>query len=150
MGFQGKHKITDQWEVNFYKIISQRNDQLPVFLVQNLSDGKERMLHQNMLYPVQFDLGSDENNIEDVVKSSVAEQNSYIDGVHETNPDEVDRPIYQGPQTRSRTNLLMKANIVMNEHFVVNSDFVSNILRPRWLNLYQKIWHQFMQLLHLC
>ena len=108
------------------------------------------MLHRNMLYPVQFDMGSDKNNIADVAKSSVAEHNSYIEGIHETNPDEVDMPIYQGPQTGSCTNLLMKANIVMNEHFSVNSDFVPNVLRPRWLNLYQRIWHQLMQLLYIC
>ena len=34
-----------------------------------------------------------------------------------------DQPIYQGPQTRSRTKALMKANLIMNECFETDSAF---------------------------
>ena len=39
VGFQGKHKIADRWEDNLYKVLSQREDGLPVFQVRNLSMG---------------------------------------------------------------------------------------------------------------
>ena len=45
MGFQSKHKIADRWEIDFYKVIPQPDDNLPVFLVRNLSTGKDRVLH---------------------------------------------------------------------------------------------------------
>ena len=34
-----------------------------------------------------------------------------------------DQPVYQGPQTRSRTKALMKANLVMNECFQIDDTF---------------------------
>ena len=34
-----------------------------------------------------------------------------------------DQPIYQGPQTRSRTKALKKANLVMNECFHIDETF---------------------------
>ena len=34
---------------------------------------------------------------------------------------EVDQPVYEGPQTRSRTNKLMKANLLMSDLFDVQS-----------------------------
>ena len=125
-GFQSKHKIVDRWEIDFYKVISQR-DNLPVYLVRNLSNNKERDLHQNMLYPVQFGLDSEVNNNSDASDESVTNQN-LDDGSPDVSVsavlDETNSPIYHGPQTRSRTKCLTKANIMMNELFDVNSCFV--------------------------
>ena len=39
VGFQGKHKIADRWENDLYKVLSHREDGLPVFQVCNLSTG---------------------------------------------------------------------------------------------------------------
>ena len=128
-GFQSKHKIADRWEVDFYKVISQHDDNLLVFLVQNLSTGKERTQHQNMLYPIQYELRND------VPVSSCNIPNkggSFMDDSDRVVTDEVNMPIYQGPQTYSHTKLLMKANIVMNDHFDIHSNFVPLIARPRW------------------
>ena len=50
--------------------MSQRDDNLPVFLVQNLSTGKGRVLHRNMLYPIQYELGSEKFSTVDVPESS--------------------------------------------------------------------------------
>ena len=137
-GFQSKHKIVVRWDIDFYKVVSQCDDNLPVFLVWNLSTGKERVLHQNMLYPIQYELGSEKFNTSDVPVSTGDVQNKddeILNDSDSVDSDEINLPIYQGPQTCSCTKLLMKANIVMNDHFGVNSDFMPQIARPGWLNI---------------
>ena len=50
------HKIADKWEQNPYVVISQMGNQ-PVFKVQprNVKDHEGiKILHQNMLYPIQM------------------------------------------------------------------------------------------------
>ena len=50
-----QHKIVDQWEDKQYQVLSQLDDQ-PVFRVQPenaVGDENIRVLHRNMLYPVQ-------------------------------------------------------------------------------------------------
>ena len=39
---------------------------------------------------------------------------------------EVDQPIYEGPQTRSCTNNLMKANILMDQTFDIEESSITN------------------------
>ena len=46
-GFASKHKIVDKWETEPYKIVSQRSDGLPVYIV--VRNDKERT-HCNMLF----------------------------------------------------------------------------------------------------
>ena len=51
----GYHKIIDRWEDKQYQILSQLDDQ-PVFLVQPvdaITDENIRVLHRNMLFPIQ-------------------------------------------------------------------------------------------------
>ena len=50
-----QHKIIDQWEDKQYQVLSQLDDQ-PVFRVQSedaVDDENIRVLHRNMLFPVQ-------------------------------------------------------------------------------------------------
>ena len=57
----GDHKIADWWEDTPYQVISQLNDQ-PVFQVQPIdaiADNNIRILHQNMLFPLQSKTESD-------------------------------------------------------------------------------------------
>ena len=147
-GFQSKHKIADRWEIDFYKVISQR-DNLLVYLVRNLSNNKERVLHRNMLYPVQFGLDSEVNINSDASNESVINQN-LDDGSPDVSvsavPDETNSPIYHRPQTRSRTKCLMKANIMMNELFDVNSCFVPSPSRLTWFSFYMRWWNQLLNL----
>ena len=52
----GQHKIVDQWEDEQYQVLSQLDDQ-PVFRVQPkmlLVIENIRVLHKNMLFPVQI------------------------------------------------------------------------------------------------
>ena len=51
----GQHKIIDQWEDKQYQVLSQLDNQ-PVFRVQPEDAGDDeniRVLHRNMLFPVQ-------------------------------------------------------------------------------------------------
>ena len=52
----GYHKIIDQWEDKQYQVLSQLDDQ-PVFRVQPvdaITDENIRVLHRNMLFPIQI------------------------------------------------------------------------------------------------
>ena len=106
-----------------------------------------------MLYPIQYELGSEKF---DTVNVSVGagdvqnEGNETLYGSDSEDSDETNVPIYQGPQTCNHTKLLMKANIVTNDHFGINSDFVPQITRPRWLNFYYRIWHHIVEFFHIC
>ena len=110
------------------KIIYIREDGLPVFQVQNLSMGQEKTLHQNLLYPVQHDLDSENTTPKDC----------HLPGV-----DTLDE-VYQGPVTRSCTKLLMKANMVMNEHFNIAPSDVPSFTSLVWLKLCYQFWYQLM------
>ena len=65
-GFQEKHKISDRWESDPYEVIKQREDGLPVFVVTN--NGRERVLHSNMLFPLNY-RHEIEGNINDLGES---------------------------------------------------------------------------------
>ena len=117
-GFQEKHKISDRWESDPYEVIKQREDGLPVFVVVN--NGRERVLHRNMLFPLNY-RHEIESNIDNLGKSDrmAPEQ---IQGDAEMS-DLEDQPVYQGPQTRSHTKALMKANLIMNKCFETDNAF---------------------------
>ena len=51
--FKGKHKIQDKWENTPYKVVEQKDPNLPMFHVENTGDpNKTRVLHRNMLFPL--------------------------------------------------------------------------------------------------
>ena len=118
-GFQEKHKISDRWEQDPYEVVRQRQDGLPVFVVTN--NGKEQVLHCNMLLPLNYhhEIGSDVDGKGEPELLLTPEQ--IQDDV--TLSDLDDQPIYQGTQTRSQTKALMKANLVMNKCFHIDETF---------------------------
>ena len=129
-GFTSKHKIADKWETEPYEIVSQRSDRLPVYTV--MRNGCERTLLRNMLFPLdlQCDSGSILSNLAEFENTENPESNQ-VDNF--PNGDgEVDQPVYEGPQTRSRTRKLMKANTIMANLFDIQSnevcDEVSEVL----------------------
>ena len=73
-----------------------------------------------MLFPLSYQ-GEIESNINDLGESdrTAPEQ---IHGDAEMSGLE-DHPVYQGPQTWSRTKALMKANLIMNECFKNDNAF---------------------------
>ena len=86
----GHHKIVDQWEDSPHHVLSWWDDQ-PVFKVQPIdavADENIRVLHRNMLFPIQT-----VTDLDSVVTNVESEDN---DGKHVT---------------------MMKANLLMNIYF---------------------------------
>ena len=55
LAFDGKHKLADRWEDGVYIVLSQPNQDIPVFVVRRENgEGRERTLHRNHLLPVGF------------------------------------------------------------------------------------------------
>ena len=118
-GFTRKHKVVDRWERDYYEVISQKSNGIPVFVIRSLGkDKRERTLHKNMLYPLSFQAQSEPEQHDDVVKESlVGDQLENVDDSLE------DQPIQWGPMTHSHTKALMKANLLMSEYFGIDNRF---------------------------
>ena len=117
-GFQEKHKILDRWESDPYEVIKQREDGLPVFVVVN--NGRERVLHHNMLFLLKY-RREIESNIDNLDESDRTAPEQFQGDAEMS--DLEDQPVYQGPQTWSRTKALMKANLIMNKCFETDNAF---------------------------
>ena len=50
---KGKHKIQDRWENDEYQVIGQPNPGIPVYKVDSVAGGRMRVLHRNLLLPLQ-------------------------------------------------------------------------------------------------
>ena len=108
-----------RWEKDYYEVISQKPNGIPVFVIRSLGkDKRERMLHRNMLYPLSFQVQSEPEQHDDVdYESLVEDQSESVDNSLK------DQPIQQGPMTHSHTKALMKANLLMSEHFGIDKRF---------------------------
>ena len=117
-GFTGKHKVADKWEKDYYEVISQKPNGIPVFVIKSLGkDKRKRTLHRNMLYPLSFQVQSEHEQHDDVDHESlVGDQLESVDDYLE------DQPIQQGPMTHSHTKAL-KVNLLMSEYFGIDNSF---------------------------
>jgi hypothetical protein len=53
LAFDGKHKLSDRFEDEPYRVTDQPNSDVPVFKVRS-KDRKEKVLHRNNLLPIGF------------------------------------------------------------------------------------------------
>ena len=51
--WKGKHKIQDRWESDEYQVIGQLTSGIPVYKVECVAEGRTRILHRNLLLPLQ-------------------------------------------------------------------------------------------------
>ena len=51
--WKGKHKIHDRWESDEYQVIGQPTPVNPVYTVECVAGGRTRILHRNLLLPLQ-------------------------------------------------------------------------------------------------
>ena len=51
--WKGRHKIRDMWESDEYQVIGQPTPGIPVYEVKCIAGGKTRVLHCNLLLPLQ-------------------------------------------------------------------------------------------------
>ena len=52
VAWKGRHKIQNKREPDGYVVIAQPNKNVPVYKVKPIGEGKERMLHRNLLLPL--------------------------------------------------------------------------------------------------
>ena len=51
--WKGRHKIQDCWEEDEYQVVDQPNPGIPVYVVKSIAGGRPRVLHRNLLLPLQ-------------------------------------------------------------------------------------------------
>ena len=51
--WKGRHKIQDRWESGEYKVVGQSTPGVPVYTVKSVAGGRTRVLHRNLLLPMQ-------------------------------------------------------------------------------------------------
>ena len=51
--WKGRHKIQDKWENEEYQVVGQPTPCVPVYTVKNAAGGRTRVLHRNLLLPLQ-------------------------------------------------------------------------------------------------
>ena len=51
--WKGRQKIQDQWETGEYQVVGQPTPGVPVYTVKNIAGGRTRILHRNLLLPLQ-------------------------------------------------------------------------------------------------
>ena len=51
--WKGRHKIQDCWEEEEYQVVDQPTPGVPVYVVKSIAGGRPRVLHRNLLVPLQ-------------------------------------------------------------------------------------------------
>ena len=51
--WKGRHKIKDRWESGEYQVVDQPTPGVPVYSVKSVAGGKTKVLHRNLLLPLQ-------------------------------------------------------------------------------------------------
>ena len=51
--WKGRHKIQDRWESGEYQVVGQPTPGVPVYSIKSVAGGKTKVLHRNLLLPLQ-------------------------------------------------------------------------------------------------
>ena len=51
--WKGRHKIQDKWETEEYQVVGQPTPGVPMYTVKSVAGGRTRVLHRNLLLPLQ-------------------------------------------------------------------------------------------------
>ena len=106
-----KYKISDRWENTPYVVLEQRDSKLPVFKIQSLDNfAKIRILHRNMLFPLESELTEES-------MTNCADHDSPVKTGTTKGCER--EPTTRRPITRSQTqkDVLTKANSCMLDLF---------------------------------
>ena len=63
--WKGRHKIQDRWESRKYKVVDQPTPGIPVYTVKSLTGGKTKVLHRNLLLPLQGRIRQEGETVEE-------------------------------------------------------------------------------------
>ena len=67
---KGRHKIQDRWESGEYQVVGQPTPGIPVYSVKNVAGGKTKILHRNLLLPLQDRIRQTGGSVEEGVTDS--------------------------------------------------------------------------------
>ena len=72
--WKGRHKIQDRWESGEYQVVGQPTPGVPVNTVKSLAGGKTKVLHRNLLLPLQGRIRQEGETVEEGVTDSDEEK----------------------------------------------------------------------------
>ena len=72
--WKGRHKIQDRWESGEYQVVGQPSPGVPVYTVKRMSGGKTKVLHRNILLPLQGRIRQTGETVEEGVIDSEEEE----------------------------------------------------------------------------
>ena len=109
VAWKSRHKIQNKWEPDEYVVVSQPNKNVPIYRVKPIGEGKERVLHRNLLLPLGIKF--------------FPEIESDSDSDHEEEPEleicQVEREISEGkPQATSVENITPLADLEHGQDIV--------------------------------
>ena len=77
--WKGRHKIQAKWEDREYQVVDQPTPGVPVYTVQCLTEGQTKVLHRNLLLPLQGRLRQEGETVgEGVTDSEGEEENKSV------------------------------------------------------------------------
>ena len=71
--WKGRHKIQDCWEEEEYQVVDQPTPGVPVYVVKSIAEGRPRVLHRNLLLPMQGRMRQDGVTGEEINPDSESE-----------------------------------------------------------------------------
>ena len=72
--WKGRHKIQDRWEDREYQVVDQPTPGIPVYTVKSLGGGQTKVLHRNLLLPLQGRLRQEGETVGEGVTDSEEEE----------------------------------------------------------------------------
>ena len=72
--WKGRHKIQDRWEDREYQVVDQPTPGIPVYTVKSLAGGQTKVLHRNLLLPLQGRLRQEGETVGEEVTDSEEEE----------------------------------------------------------------------------
>ena len=72
--WKGRHKIQDRWEDREYQVVDQPTPGIPVYTVKSLAGGQTKVLHRNLLLPLQGRLRQESETVGEGVTDSEEEE----------------------------------------------------------------------------
>ena len=72
--WKGRHKIQDRWKDREYQVVDQPTPGIPVYTVKSLAGGQTKVLHRNLLLPLQGRLRQEGETVGERVTDSEEEK----------------------------------------------------------------------------
>ena len=72
--WKGRHKIQDRWESGEYQVVGQPTPGVPVYSVKSIAGGKTKVLHRNLLLPLQGRVRQTGGSVEEGITDSDEEE----------------------------------------------------------------------------